>query len=385
MPKESSGKSKITENGAPDHIAHFLLLPSPATLIMLRAVVASVLSSLALAHDGPMLDFDTVQVGAGRWRCMLTHLAPSLDEALTTNYTGLGWSSELVQPLLRNMSACRVLVLDDSETAMRAAWLPPLVSGLVAHCGSPEAAPLTDLDLDGSVLLDSGAAALAPALSQCTALSAVHALGNRLGDPGARAIAEALAEHPSLRLCDLGGNSIGDAGASELSRLLRQPSLSVTSPLVDLRLHDNRIGPLGVQTLADAMRENVGLERLLLDGNPIGDDGLAQLTTALTTARRPGRDSALRRLGLRATNVSDVGVGKLLSALRYSPNAPPLEALTLDGNLAVSESMLADVSALLASRHSEAPSPPGGRTTGLYAVAPLGPAELHHAARLRRT
>jgi hypothetical protein len=108
------------------------------------------------------------------------------------------------------------------------------------------------------------------------------------------------------------------------------------------------------------------LETLSLSGNPGGDDGVAALAHALVH-RKPHRPSVLRRLYVGATNLSDVGARALLDALR-EPICPPLEALVLDANPAVSDALKAELAAAIASRRANAQNGPSAdaRSTGIF-------------------
>ena len=284
-----------------------------------------------------------------RWHCSQAHMSQAITDALATNYTGLGWSSDLVQPLIGNLTGCLVLSMDDVRGA---ASLPPLVAALGVACpevGDPDrpweparsAAPLRMLDFEGSVLEDAGAAALGPLFQPCPTLQALHAPANRISDDGARALATALFEppHASLRLLDLHANNINDYGADGLARLLTlPPPPQKPLPLDELRLHRNRITAVGFTLLAESLRDNVMLQTLMLSGNPGGDAGVIALADAMVRNRHAGRNSALRRLYLAAVNMSDVGAGALLEALSQS-NSPPLEECVIEANPAVSASM----------------------------------------------
>ena len=300
-----------------------------------------------------------------RWRCFQAHFALPIADALATNYSGLGWSTDLVRPLTGNLTGCQELMLDDLHGP---SLLPPFATALSAGC--PEvgdesrpweparaAVPLRLLDFEGSELGDAGAAAVGPILHACPFIAAVYAPMNRISDEGARALATALFEppHPAVRQLDLHGNRIHDYGADGLARLLTLPpsAASAPVPLRELRLHNNRIGAHGFSILAEALRDNVLLETLMLSHNPGGDLGVAALASALAERRKAGRDAALRRLYLTAVNLTDVGAVALLDALR-APNAPPLETLVLDGNPAVSQGMLHAIEALMAPRRAAA-------------------------------
>lgn len=314
-----------------------------------------------------MEDFDTIRQRHGRWRCVQADFEQPVDDALATNFTGLGWSAELVGPLLGNLTSCSTLVLDELPER----WLTPLVVGLTAHCTASPAAelveptePLRVLELDGSRLGDENVATLSPVLGTCTTLEAVHALDNALGDAGAASLAAALRGHPSLRLLDLGGNSIGDDGMASLAQLLLPVGSDPPGPLVDLRVHDNRIGAGGAMAFASVLRRAPAvsaLRTLMLDGNPVGDAGVAALADTLRErAADTSRESVpLRRLGLSATNVTDAGVEALLAALQVAQT--PLDACMLEGNPAVSVSAHRRVAAWLAARQPSVAAPPRRR------------------------
>jgi hypothetical protein len=96
---------------------------------------------------------------------------------------------------------------------------------------------------------------------------------------------------------------------------------------------------LATVAIASALTDNVVLESLLLEGNPVGDGGVAALVAALR-AHSPGRQSALVRLGLARTNLTDTGCASLLGLLQDDVAiVPRLEVVTMDGNPAISRTM----------------------------------------------
>ena len=333
---------------------------------MAAAAVAAAMLHAAFSGQY-ILDMDSARQHSGRWRCLVhAHLTEALDESLNTNYTGLGWSAELVAPLIGNLSGCETLVADEP---LRSEWLMPLATALHAHCASltPDLQPsLRIVDFDGSLLHDEGISLLAPALASCPTLNGLYVHGNLISDAGARALGDAFHAHQGLGVLDLSSNSVRDSGVAHLThRLLRLPSQPLLpGPLTDLWLHHNLIGPAGTAALADALRDNVILRVLLLDGNPVGDDGLSALALALRE-RIAGRPSALRRLGLSVANVTDAGLVQLLEQLREYEWAPPLDEILLDGNAGVGLEMRGTLHRWLSLR---APSPGAQREreTGLF-------------------
>ena len=331
------------------------------------------------------LDLERQVIGAhdGRWYCLQEDLEPALSDALATNFTGLGWSSDLVAPLTGNLTNCQHLYLDAFHGSRLTSSMQPLAVALRAACSGGDGGsaggegrgggvgmgtrPLRILDLEGSVIEDQGTTELSPALAHCPTLTALHAPANRIGDVGARALATALVgppPHPGLQVLDLHANRIGDYGADGLAMLLRLPAAEyVPVPLIELRLHDNRIGGHGTQLLAQSLRDNVHLETLMLSGNPIGDEGASWLAHALVS-RKPGRNSVMRKLFLAATNLTDAGAKALQGALEQ-PHAPVLDTLVLDGNPGLSASARADLEDAVRRRQ-----PSGAAGTALYAAPP---------------
>lgn len=283
-------------------------------------------------------------------------------DAQMTNHTGLGWLDEFVAPVASNITGCEELYLPDLHGAHE--WLAPLAAGLKLDCKSAEAdlavglarRRLGTLDFEGSKLGDAGVGVLAPAVSSCASLTHLFLPASRVGDAGARALAGALlvpSPHAGLRVLDLSSNRVGDDGVAGLQALVRLPAPEITPvPLVELRLSENRIGPHGMHLLGDALRGNVLLHTLMLSDNPVGDEGGRALALALV-ARSPSWPSALRRVYLAGTNLTDAGALELLHALEQ-PHAPPLEVLVVEGNPGLSMATQRALEAALATARSRA-------------------------------
>lgn len=311
----------------------------------------------ALRYAHAIVDYDVRQgTGAGtRWRCLQQHLEPALTEALATNWSGLGWSAELVQPLIANLSECEELHLDGLRGTPSVQSLTTAILALddtassLPGLGVSPGCLLRVIDLEGSALEDDGVVALARVMRACPALEHFHAPRNAIADDGALALASALLEpapHRSLGVLDLSTNEISDHGATGLARLLRRPprELGTQLPLRNLRLDANRISSAGFVVLGDALRDApASLTTLSLSGNPGGDAGAIALARGLVLGR-----TRLRRLHLAATNMSDVGAAALADALRHPEAAPPLEGIALHGNPAVSVRAHAELEELLA-------------------------------------
>lgn len=342
---------------------------------------------LLLLTSPAVLDFDhsnQVYANGERWRCLQSiDVDASIDDALQHNHTGLGWSEEFVQTAVSNLTGCQELVLDGLNDPLR---LPPLALAIKTACSDPyDPLQLRLVDLEGSVLEDDGLQMLAPAIGTCQTISSLHLPGNKIGDLGARALAGSLLRDPAidqavpgsrphagLRLLDLHANHISDLGADGLANLLRLPAPPIRPvPLSELRLHDNNLGVGALKVLADALRDNVLLETLMLSGNPAaGDAGVIALADALH-ARNAGRDSALRRLFLSRMNLTDTAVEALRLMLQQQ-NAPPLELITVDGNPRISVAAQSALQAAVQARHSQLTPSQHSSTISQYGVESTG-------------
>ena len=94
------------------------------------------------------------------------------------------------------------------------------------------------------------------------------------------------------------------------------------------------IGDAGLVALAPALRRLPALEDLDLEGNPIGDEGLAALVAPPLPAGAPppptGGLKKLERLYLGRTQVTDAGCATLVAALD-SGALPALELVSVGG------------------------------------------------------
>lgn len=344
------------------------------------------LVALAARASG-VIDLDTASqpLGSEHWLCRQEMVEEAIDDALKYNWTGLGWSDEYVQTIASNLTGCRELMLDHMTDATR---LTPFGLGLKSGCSATSnPLQLTALDWEGSAIEDDGLTAVAPGISACPSLSSLHLPRNSIGDAGARALAAALSDssrsasgavepHASLKVLDLHANLISDFGVDGLANLLRLPAPPVQpTPLIELRLHDNRLGEGAFRVLADALRDNVLLETLMLSGNPLPNDaGVIALVDALH-ARKYGRDSKLKRLFLARTNLTDAAAAALKFMLER-PNAPPIELIVLEGNPLLSAAAKASVEAAVEARRSQLPpdlqpqlNQYGVRATGAFYAA----------------
>jgi len=134
---------------------------------------------------------------------------------------------------------------------------------------------------------------------------------------------------PAVTHLDIDNMHVGHAGASALAAALDRGALP---RLRDLTLTYAAIGDAGLVALAPALRRRPALERLCLDSNPFGDEGLAALVASPPPAGAPplptGGLKMLEMLYLDDTQVSDAGCAALVAALDSSV-LPALVELTL--------------------------------------------------------
>ena len=153
------------------------------------------------------------------------------------------------------------------------------------------------------------------------------------GPDGVRQLAAGLGAGalPAVTVLCISGTHVGDAGASALAAALGQGALP---RLKTLDLDSAAIGDAGLVALAPALRRRPALERLSLDGNPFGDEGLAALVAPPPPAGAPppttGGLAKLKALDLSDTQITDAGCATLAAALD-SGALPALERLFLDG------------------------------------------------------
>jgi len=124
---------------------------------------------------------------------------------------------------------------------------------------------------------------------------------------------------------------VGDAGASALAAALDRGALP---RLKHLALSNAAIGYAGLVALAPALRRRPALERLGLDRNPFGDEGLAALVAPPPADAPPPQAEALAQLkwlNLFATQITNAGCAHLASRLRSSA-LPALDTLYLDNS-----------------------------------------------------
>ena len=271
-------------------------------------------------------------------------LEPGVAVALSSVSHGL-WAStrELRQQLKTDHGAATALVL---KVGMR-------------DCKELREAKRVDCDGKGLTPADLGLlgklGSLLPALEHLTLIE----LSGAAGPDGVQRLAAGLGAGalPAVTSLTLAMH-VGDAGASALAAALGQGALP---RLKTLWLYHTAIGDAGLVALAPALRRRPALVGLHLDGNPLGDEGLAALVAPPTAAGAPaptttGVLTKLRSLNLWSTQIADAGCANVASALD-SGVLPALKDLYLHGTLLASPAALAAVNEALGRTASRAAMP----------------------------
>ena len=165
------------------------------------------------------------------------------------------------------------------------------------------------------------------------ALEKLNLIEPAAGPDGVQRLAEKLGAGalPGVTVLSVGGTHLGAAGASALAAALGRGALP---RLKILWLGSTAIGDAGLVALAPALRRLPDLERLDLDANPLGDEGLAALVAPPPPAGAPPPPTdvlmKLKALSLWSTQITDAGCATLAAALD-SGALPALKGLYLRG------------------------------------------------------
>mmetsp|Transcript_4298 Transcript_4298/g.6490 ORF Transcript_4298/g.6490 Transcript_4298/m.6490 type:complete len:339 (+) Transcript_4298:128-1144(+) len=184
---------------------------------------------------------------------------------------------------------------------------------------------VTVLNLDGKLIEDDGAIALANALETNQHLETLSLDKNMISSRGAVAIAKKCigVNSSSLLRLDLYGNMISEKGAVAIAENLSMNCWS--SKLRYLHLGKNRIGNLGMIALARALkRKNMPLETLLLHFNNVGNTGACALANSLRV-----NNHTLTTIDLQRNLIGNPGVLALLGAVEMNSS---IDSVELFGN-----------------------------------------------------
>ncbi|KAJ1550101.1 hypothetical protein HK096_008736 [Nowakowskiella sp. JEL0078] len=136
---------------------------------------------------------------------------------------------------------------------------------------------LAYLNLDSNNLGDYGANIIASALP-LSSLKILRLFDNSIGPQGVSSISNAIRNNDStLQILDLEGNKIGAEGAKALASMLLH-----NTTLKYLNVSFNHLHNKGAIEMASALNQNSNLIAIYLSDNKIGDEGASFVASALT-------------------------------------------------------------------------------------------------------
>ncbi|XP_068716682.1 NLR family CARD domain-containing protein 3-like isoform X2 [Montipora capricornis] len=202
----------------------------------------------------------------------------------------------------------KAVEINSTLAVLNLSWNEIGESGAAALAKAVEVnSTLTKLTLSQNKIGDSGAAALAKAVEVNSTLTKLNLSHNEIGDSGAAALAKAVEINSTLTLLNLSWNGIGDSGAASLAK-----AVEINSTLTKLNLSDNEIRESGAAALAKAVEVNSTLTKLDLSANKIGDSGVAALAKAVEV------NSTLTELYLSNNEIRESGAAALAKAVEVN-------------------------------------------------------------------
>jgi Ran GTPase-activating protein (RanGAP) involved in mRNA processing and transport len=185
---------------------------------------------------------------------------------------------------------------------------------------------LTDLDLAGLNIGNTGVTALGASLDTNTSLESLSLSYNLISSTGVTRLLDGVTRN--LKSLDLMSNSIGNGGAQALANMVSLKK----AQLQNLSVRNNYIGALGGIQLANALQDNLSLEQLDMGTNPIGNAGAKAIADLLRV------NKTLRWLCLWSNDLDAEGIRCIAQALRENTT---LEVLYLGGNMIDNEGAMA--------------------------------------------
>lgn len=216
---------------------------------------------------------------------------------LNLQHNGLGLVEGLVlASILRANETITFLDLADNQLDLEA--ITALTQALRVN------ACLKTLDLSSNKLGDAGATAIASTLEVNQTLTSLNLYSNEIETKGATIISEALRSNRALTSLNLDHNNIF-AAAGALAEALK-----VNLGLQKLDISSNGIGDKGATLIARGLKSNTKLLALDMSNNPIGDKGVVDLAACLKG------NSTLQVLKLSNIDIKDEGAATLASMIK---------------------------------------------------------------------
>lgn len=163
---------------------------------------------------------------------------------------------------------------------------------------------------------------LADALVGSDSVTSVWLKRNPLGSEAAEDLFRLITQTPNLRTLDVDQTELGDAGVSKLFNLLATHTTPTNNklPLRNIYLNGNGLSVSSARAIGAFLQSpHCGLTSLYISSNPLGNEGVAALATALPHA------PYLTRLSLQSVGVSTKGVVALCEALGGHPGVRMLD------------------------------------------------------------
>jgi hypothetical protein len=212
------------------------------------------------------------------------------------------------------------------------------MGGALACCTKLRRLYLTGMGADDAAMAAFGGALGSGA---APALKTLELIANEIGDEGLRQLGDAFARGaaPALKTLYLNDNKIGDEGVRHLGDALARGAAPV---LQTLYLHDNAASAAAMQAAekarGDRMLDGAFLVAHFADTKELdcmdlgwGDEEARRLAAALEHAHSQGALKALEKLDLNWNEIGDEGMRHLGDALARSA-APAIKAVGLKGN-----------------------------------------------------